>query len=178
MIRANWNIHGNWADLHGREIVEKLGCEVHLGANCILVEFIGGKKPYKQLIGLLGEPESQDRVSVVNRSSWHYRLMAATGKVPESVCPYFWLLVGRILLFAAGVILFGGAGVLMLHHYVPQGSLWWVIPVGALIVPVGIFIVAVAGAVIGYLSERGSHSIVGEYIQAKKEKICPRIHFK
>lgn len=176
MIKANWRIPEGWSVIPDQELILELGCEVTF-FDGVLIEFVGTREDYLRLVPLLGAG-TVSRVPVVNCSSWHYRLMAKVGQVPESVCLYFWTLIFRVFLITVGAVLIGGMGVLILNHYVPQGSLWWVIPVGILIVPAGILLITLIAALVGYFSERGSESVVGEYIRAKKEKVCPRIHFK
>ena len=122
----------------------------------------------------------------INKSSWHYKLnyeFSGLGKMPKSLCGYFWKTVFNILfvLFLTAIVLFFvfvilGGGFFIHDRGLEATSicLW------AMIAIIGIYFL-----VSHIRKKRSAHSykepkkyIVPEYLKAFKSKICPLITYK
>ena len=116
----------------------------------------------------------------VKRSSWHYKisnLFCSWEKLNDSICIYFWRLIGTILFLSFAVFFFS---VLIYTWFIEP--LWISNTIAASFVFLSFILPFFA---IYYLrSWRGDLStelpyenIIVEYIKAKKNKICPLIKY-
>lgn len=130
----------------------------------------------------------------ISRSSLHYRYLDWLGfSAPSNLCPYFWKVVFAVLVpiaalafVVAALFFLYGLGVWMWHHPIDIAKAVGFL-VGAGLIVYGILWLAWSGGgraarrqvaqtrVIGGLSDGAS--LVGNYLGAVHDKVCPRLDF-
>ena len=126
----------------------------------------------------------------ISKTSWHYRMLSKMDMLPKepSLCPYF-----RNLIFSLAIITLSSAVVIgilgvMLSPIVHFLSIFTVSAkvleaAAVLWFCCGILIIAIPAAIWGIErsfrrdKKNKEPTIVGQWIKAKKEKICPMIDF-
>lgn len=129
----------------------------------------------------------------VSRKSWHYRFNAYVSFCTESetnLCGYFWFTVGNLLksIITVGILLgviFGpvdGIGNALVGDWGLHYSLILLVGVLGLCVTVCISVGLIIGIFksIDYLKTPSvkKPGLVGSFVKAKKDKMCPMIEFK
>lgn len=145
---------------------------------------------------------------IINKSSWHYRLLkAADMNIPNSLCPYFWKLVFTIGMSVAVVVMLTvtflalGLPLIGLGSIAPAAVLWWQwiaaffaggVVISGVIALVGFCVFKYveydtardeAKAHKEYLIRIGElpepkKNVLVEFVKATKTKVCPIIEFK
>ncbi|UYD59231.1 hypothetical protein HPMBJEAJ_00116 [Aeromonas phage avDM6] len=134
----------------------------------------------------------------IKTSSWHYRFVNSFfDSVPRSLCPYFWKVVWGLMIVTGIILLLLMAsfsiGVSILEFFAVNIGL-----IAMIASPfVGILAIVIVIAVMVFIaisweimksklrnkkwSNKNLHekkpSLVGSYIKARKEKICPTLNF-
>ena len=132
----------------------------------------------------------------IKTSSWHYRFVNYMfTNVPHSLCPYFWKVVWGLMIVTGISLLFLAAsfstGMIILEFFAVNIGL-----VATIAAPfVGIFAIVITIVVMVFIaiswesmktklrnkkwskSHENKPSLVGSYIKARKEKICPTLNF-
>lgn len=146
----------------------------------------------------------------INKNSWHYKLVKNTfnnsGRIPTSLCPYFWSVVFRVVVYGAMAFLavflasnmlfepMVSLGLSTVWAYI--ASFFASILMSATAVGVGIGVVLGIAWVYDHISEWNSDrkyenakkeiedrkngvqpSILSAFIKAKHRKICPMLNF-
>lgn len=123
----------------------------------------------------------------INKSSWHYNMnfyFSDSGKMPKSLCGYFWKSVSNILLVTLifGVFLFLAFILLGGGFFIHSKGL-----AGVSVLLWSVLIVMGIGVLISYITknirEKKEYKepkkyIVIEYWKAVKNRICPLITYK
>lgn len=127
----------------------------------------------------------------VRTDSWHYRMIRFWGWRPSpSLCGYFWQAVfASLSAFGMGSMLSLMAGTVLYAFVVSPIAVYfsYFIHVPTDMLGRGLFIlafelsIALVTSIGVYLGGRrrkpGRPALVGEYLRAKKEKVCPTIEF-
>lgn len=122
----------------------------------------------------------------IKTSSWHYRFLQWMHcQPPQTLCTYFWSVVGMMILFVAmwsiaGLIVFalsapiwGLIAMLVNSEFSYRG-----LPLAMLMLEIGVCIIT--GVAYGYdkAKETSFVHVTGKYLKAKKDKVCPLITYK
>lgn len=134
----------------------------------------------------------------IKTSSWHYRLINFFfSKTPRSLCPYFWKVVGALIIAATiSTALFGvvfGTGMLFLKQFGVTSGFWFFAGspvIGAISIVVGIVVMIAFFELSDYINDKikkaiantkpvedKEPSLVVSFLKSKKEKICPNLKF-
>lgn len=116
----------------------------------------------------------------INRNSWHYKCAKffLEDGVADSLCLYFWQVIGGILAFiASGCIALG----LVFVAFTPILMFFF-----EALLPIGVAVCCVGSALLtcylikNWMDIIEDESFVGvtvNYLSAKKNKICPKLEF-
>lgn len=128
----------------------------------------------------------------ISKSSWHYKMCAkffTESDIPDNLCGYFWKVV--LALFLVFVIVIA----ILLFVIIPVGTLlstpftgilgneiFWgrVQQVGLGVIFLETLFAGMVLVILGFdkIKNAGRKSLVGEYWEAKKDKVCPMIKFE
>ncbi len=120
---------------------------------------------------------------IIKRTSWHYRLLHWTWgeRHPSSICLYFWAVFWSIALIAALVSIAAFFAVILTS---PLWQFWWTPWNDRLVVAGSVIDIIVLSSIgIHFFKKMKSGSpakeptLVGAWIRAKKDKVCPLIEF-
>ena len=119
----------------------------------------------------------------ISKSSWHYRFnnsLNGSKNVSNSICGYFWQIVGGVIGITLSVFMLGLCAYLLLtpaltsvvpEKYVPPSD------VTKYIMYFDIFLLCVAGLCVSY-NKSSFLRLCGAYLKAIKNKMCPLIEFE
>ena len=114
----------------------------------------------------------------INRKSWHYRWNKGFYSYfhPDNLCEYFWKTVFSLALPMAIISIMILLFVLLVNSAItdPWGALIGISAVGSLIFPI------IAIVLLRYYfpsTKTKQERLVGEYLKAKKNRICPMIEY-
>ncbi|MGH1470136.1 MAG: hypothetical protein ACRBCS_03025 [Cellvibrionaceae bacterium] len=116
----------------------------------------------------------------IKKSSWHYRLVnfVCNGEISESLCIYFWQVVWScftVMIFVPIIIL-----ILLFVMVSPILNIFATEVLAVAMVGAMFDIFILCFIWIEYRKQNGIQkhpTVIGGYIRAKKEKVCPRLSF-
>lgn len=128
---------------------------------------------------------------VINEDSWHYKLYGLTNSCPpDSLCPYVWGVIFRILLPVAAVFLVFCTVEVWYRFFYYSGEFTWFMVLRGFIGLVATYCAAMFSCVAlcilvhGWWTNRDSYtgtkepSIFAEYAKATHSKVCPKLEFR
>lgn len=106
----------------------------------------------------------------ISRKSWHYRYLNRFGciDVVDNLCLYVSLLV-FLLVFPPMVVALLLISLTMVAIAVVENWLFFTVAAGTMVLPIG--------TAIAWGKLKSKSPIIGEWLKAKKRKVCPIIEF-